>query len=198
MTTEQQAAEAQQKAAEEAMQAQAEKQQSGASSQTSNDNNDEDDLAEQLEKAQQTIKDYWEQILRLNADMENNRKRAQRDIESAHKYAVQNFSESLLPIADSMEMGINAASVENVNLDSIREGIEMTHQLFVDTMEKNGIKAIDPKGEKFDPELHQAMSMVETDEVEPNTVIDVMQKGYTLNGRLIRPAMVVVSKAKNA
>lgn len=198
MTTEQQAAEAQQKAAEEAMQAQAEKQQSGASSQTSNDNNDEDDLAEQLEKAQQTVKDYWEQILRLNADMENNRKRAQRDIENAHKYAVQNFSESLLPIADSMEMGINAASVENVNLDSIREGIEMTHQLFVDTMEKNGIKAIDPKGEKFDPELHQAMSMVETDEVEPNTVIDVMQKGYTLNGRLIRPAMVVVSKAKSA
>lgn len=194
MTTEQQAAEAQQKAGEEAMQAQAEKQQSQASS----GEDDEDDLAEQLEKAQQTIKDYWEQIVRLNAEMENNRKRAQRDIENAHKYAVQNFSESLLPIADSMEMGIKAASVENVNLDSIRQGIEMTHQLFVDTMEKNGIKAIDPKGEKFDPELHQAMSMVETDEVEPNSVIDVMQKGYTLNERLIRPAMVVVSKAKSA
>ena len=188
MTQEQQTAE--QQAAEEAMQAQAE----AADNQTGAES--EDDLAEQLAEAQGKVKEYWDQIVRLNAEIDNNRKRAQRDIENAHKYAVQNFAESLLPIADSMEMGINAASVENVNLDSIRQGIEMTHELFVNTMNKNGIQVIDPKGEKFDPELHQAMSMVATDEAEPNTVIDVMQKGYTLNDRLIRPAMVVVSKAK--
>ena len=190
MTTEQQAA--QQQAAEEAMQAQGEE----LEAQVENDNQD-DDLAEQLAEAQDKVKEYWDQIVRLNAEMDNNRKRAQRDIENAHKFAVQNFAESLLPIADSMEMGIKAASDDNVNLDAIRKGIEMTHELFVSTMDKNGIKAIDPKNEKFDPDLHQAMSMVETDEVEPNTVIDVMQKGYTLNERLIRPAMVVVSKAKS-
>ncbi len=190
MTTEQQAA--QQQAAEEAMQAQGEE----LEAQAENDNQD-DDLAEQLAEAQAKVKEYWDQIVRLNAEMDNSRKRAQRDIENAHKFAVQNFAESLLPIADSMEMGIKAASDDNVNLDAIRKGIEMTHELFVSTMDKNGIKAIDPKNEKFDPDLHQAMSMVESDEVEPNTVIDVMQKGYTLNERLIRPAMVVVSKAKS-
>ncbi len=189
MTQEQPTAE--QQAAEEAMRSQAE-----AGENTTGAESDED-LAEQLAEAQGKVKEYWDQIVRLKAEIENNRKRTQRDIESAHKYAVQNFVESLLPIADSMEMGIKAASVENVNIDSIKQGIEMTHELFVNTMEKNGIQVIDPKGEKFDPELHQAMSMVESEEVEPNTVIDVMQKGYTLNDRLVRPAMVVVSKAKS-
>jgi molecular chaperone GrpE len=157
----------------------------------------EEDLALELSKAQATIKDYWEQIVRLNADIENNRKRAQRDVENAHKFAVKNFVESLLPVADSMEMGLNATEAENVNLDSIKEGIAMTHELFITTLQKNGIKAVDPTGEKFDPDLHQAMSMQESDEVEPNTVMAVMQKGYLLNERLIRPAMVVVSKAKS-
>jgi len=187
MTTEQQAA---QQAAEEAMQAQ------GDAQNEQQDVSEDEDLAEQLAEAQAKVKEYWDQIVRLNAEIDNNRKRAQRDVENAHKFAVKNFVESLLPIADSMELGLNAANMENVNIDSIKQGIEMTHDLFIKTMEKNGIKVVDPRGEKFDPDLHQAMSMVENDEVEPNTVIDVMQKGYTLNDRLIRPAMVVVSKAK--
>ncbi len=160
------------------------------------DSNDEEaqDLAAELAKAQATIKDYWDQIMLLNAEIENNRKRAQRDIENAHKYAVKNFVESLLPVTDSMEMGISATLNDNATLESIREGMTLTMNMFVQMMEKNGIQAIDPQGEKFNPELHQAMTMQQNDEVEANTVLAVMQKGYTLNERLIRPAMVVVSK----
>ena len=155
------------------------------------------ELAVELAKAQATIKDYWDQIMRLNAEIENNRKRAQRDIENAHKFAVKSFVESLLPVTDSMELGLSATDAENVNLDSIREGMNMTLDLFLQTLEKNGIQAINPMGEKFNPEHHQAMTLQENDEVEPNTVLAVMQKGYLLNDRLIRPAMVVVSKEKS-
>ena len=157
---------------------------------------EEQDLAAELAKAQVTIKDYWDQIMRLNAEIENNRKRAQRDIENAHKYAAQQFAESLLPVADSMEMGIVATDNENASLESIREGMQMTLDLFTKTMQKNGIEVVHPVGEKFNPEHHQAMTMQESDEHDPNTVIAVMQKGYLLNERLIRPAMVVVSKGK--
>lgn len=158
----------------------------------------EQDLAADLAKAQTTIKDYWDQIVRLNAEIENNRKRAQRDIENAHKYAVKSFVESLLPVSDSMELGLDATNNENADIDSIKEGMNMTLDLFMQTLEKNGIKQIDPLGEKFNPEHHQAMSMQEHEEAEPNTVIGVMQKGYLLNDRLIRPAMVVVSKEKSS
>lgn len=162
------------------------------------DSTDENDIAVELAKAQVTIKDYWDQIMRLNAEMENNRKRAQRDIENAHKFAVKNFAEALLPVSDSMEMGLNAAQAETANIESIMEGITMTLDLFQKSLEKNGITSVDPQGEKFDPEQHQAMSMIESDEADPNTVMAVMQKGYLLNDRLIRPAMVVVSKAKSS
>lgn len=157
----------------------------------------EGDMAAELAKAQVTIKDYWDQIMRLNAEMENYRKRAQRDVENAHKFAVKNFVESMLPVADSMEMGLAAADAENVSLESIKQGVSMTLNLFQQTLDKNGIKPVDPQGQPFDPELHQAMSMQESDELEENTVMAVMQKGYLLNDRLIRPAMVVVSKAKS-
>jgi molecular chaperone GrpE len=157
---------------------------------------DEQDLQAELAKAQLTIKEYWDQIMRLNAEIENNRKRAQRDIENAHKFAVKNFVESLLPVTDSMEMGMAATLNENATLESIREGMNMTLDMFTQMMQKNGIQAIDPQGEKFNPEHHQAMTMQENDEVEANTVLAVMQKGYLLNERLIRPAMVVVSKPK--
>lgn len=157
---------------------------------------DEQDLQAELAKAQVTIKEYWDQIMRLNAEIENNRKRAQRDIENAHKFAVKNFVESLLPVTDSMEMGMAATLNENATLESIREGMNMTLDMFNQMMQKNGIQAIDPQGEKFNPEHHQAMTMQENDEVESNTVLAVMQKGYLLNERLIRPAMVVVSKPK--
>lgn len=158
------------------------------------DSTDENDIAVELAKAQVTIKDYWDQIMRLNADIENNRKRAQRDVENAHKFAVKNFAESLLPVADSMEMGLNAADAENANIETIKEGISMSLELFQKTMEKSGIVSVDPTGEKFDPEAHQAMTMQEDDSVDANTVLAVMQKGYLLNERLVRPAMVVVSK----
>jgi molecular chaperone GrpE len=156
----------------------------------------EQELAAELEQAQAKIKEYWDQVVRLNAEIENNRKRAQRDIENAHKYAVKGFVESLLPVCDSMQLGLDATAAENANLDSIKEGMSMTLDMFMSTLQKNGITQIDPTGQKFNPEQHQAMTMQESDEVEPNTVIAVMQKGYLLNDRLIRPAMVVVSKEK--
>ncbi len=156
-----------------------------------------DELAQELAKAQATIKDYWDQIMRLNAEIENNRKRAQRDIEHAHKYAISNLIESLLPVTDSMELGLDASQADNASLDSIREGMSMTLNMFLQTLEKNGVQAVDPLGEKFNPEHHQAMSMQEDAEAKPNTVLTVMQKGYLLNDRLVRPAMVVVSKEKS-
>ncbi len=154
----------------------------------------DDSIEQQLEKAQATIKEYWDQVMRLKAEMENNRKRASRDIENAHKYALRNFAESLLPIVDSMEMGQQAAEADNANLSSIVEGTQLTMSMFVQVLEKHGLKQINPLGEPFDPEQHQAISMVEDDKAKTNIVIKVMQKGFLLNDRLVRPAMVVVAK----
>jgi molecular chaperone GrpE len=148
----------------------------------------------QLEKAQQTIKDYWDQMMRLRAEIDNNRKRAERDIENAHKYANRTLIESLLPIIDSMEMGLAAAQADNATLDSIREGSELTMNMFVQVLERNGLEQIDPLGEKFDPDRHQAIQMVDAEDAESNSVVEVMQKGFLLNERLVRPAMVVVAK----
>lgn len=155
---------------------------------------EEESLEVQLAKAQATIKDYWDQMMRLRAEIENNRKRAERDIESAHKYANRSLIESLLPIIDSMEMGLSAAASDNATLDSIREGSELTMNMLVQVLERNGLEQVDPLGEKFDPERHQAIQMAESDDAESNTVIEVMQKGFLLNDRLVRPAMVVVAK----
>ena len=154
----------------------------------------EESPEQQLEKAQETIKDYWDQMMRLRAEIENNRKRAERDIESAHKYALKNFIEDLLPIIDSMEMGQTAAAADNATLESIREGSALTMNMFIQVLERNGLAQIDPLGEKFDPEKHQAISMIESEGAESNAIIEVMQKGFLLNDRLVRPAMVVVAK----
>ena len=151
-------------------------------------------VEEQLAQAQETIKDYWDQMMRLRAEIENNRKRAERDVENAHKFALKNFVENLLPILDSMEMGQVAAEAENATLESIREGSGLTMNMLVQVLERNGLEQIDPLGEAFDPEKHQAISMIESDGAESNTIIEVMQKGYALNDRLVRPAMVVVAK----
>lgn len=148
----------------------------------------------QLEKAQATIKDYWDQMMRLRAEIENNRKRAERDIENAHKYALKNFVEDLLPVIDSMEMGQTAAAADNATLESIREGTTLTMNMLVQVLEKNGLEPIDPIGEVFDPERHQAISMVDAKDAKSNTVVEVMQKGFLLNERLVRPAMVVVAR----
>ncbi|MCZ6487539.1 MAG: nucleotide exchange factor GrpE [Gammaproteobacteria bacterium] len=156
--------------------------------------NGEESVEQQLDRAQSTIKDYWDQIMRLKAEIENNQKRAARDIENAHKFVLRNFAESLLPIVDSMEMGQQVAKAENANLETIVEGAQMTMDMFIQVLEKNGLQQLDPVGEKFDPEQHQAISMIEADDAESNTVISVMQKGFLLNDRLVRPAMVVVAK----
>jgi molecular chaperone GrpE len=148
----------------------------------------------ELEKAQVKIKDYWDQIMRLKAEIENNRKRAERDIENAHKYALRNFVEALLPIIDSMELSQAAADAKNASLESFREGVDLTMNMFVQMLEKQGLVQLDPQGEKFDPEQHQAISMVEDKKAKSNTVVEVMQKGFMLNDRLVRPAMVVVAK----
>lgn len=194
MSSEQNQVPEQKTKAEENLQQEAENQEFSAD----NEEGDVEDPAVELARAQATLKDYWDQIMRLNAEIENNRRRAQRDIENAHKFALKSFVESLLPVSDSMELGLNASDSENANLDSIIEGMAMTLDMFTQTLEKNGITKIDPMGEKFNPEHHQAMTMQEHEDAEPNTVLAVMQKGYLLNDRLIRPAMVVVSKEKSS
>jgi len=151
----------------------------------------EDDMLEQLAEAEKKAADNWELLLRTRAEMENLRKRTEKDLENAHKYGMEKFVNEMLPVKDSMEMGIAA---QDATVESLHEGMKLTMNMFNSTFEKLGVVEIDPQNEAFDPELHQAMSMQETDEVEPNTVIAVMQKGYTLNGRLVRPAMVMVSK----
>ncbi len=155
---------------------------------------DAESVEDQLVKAQETIQDYWDQMMRLRAEIENNRKRAERDVENAHKYVLRSFIENLLPIVDSMEMGQSAAAADNATLESIREGSEMTMKMFLQVLEKQGLEQIDPLGEQFDPERHQAISMIEAEDAQSNTVIEVMQKGFALNDRLVRPAMVVVAK----
>jgi molecular chaperone GrpE len=154
----------------------------------------DESVEQQLDRAQATIKDYWDQIMRLKAEIENNQKRNARDIEHAHKYVLRNFAESLLPIVDSMEMGQKMAEAENANLKTIVKGTQLTMDMFIQVLESHGLQQIDPVGEKFDPEQHQAISMVDADDAESNTVVSVMQKGFLLNDRLVRPAMVVVAK----
>ena len=161
---------------------------------SANADNEEESIELQLDRTQATVKDYWDQIMRLKAEMENNRKRAIRDVENAHKFALKNFTEALLPVIDSMDMGQQAAAAENASLESIVEGTNMTITMFVQVLEKHGLQRLNPVGEKFNPEQHQAISMIEDDNVESNHIISVMQKGFSLNERLVRPAMVIVAK----
>jgi molecular chaperone GrpE len=148
-----------------------------------------------LEDARAKADQHWDQLVRVQAEFENSRRRAERDVENAHKYALDRFAQELLPVRDSLELGLAAASGDEPSLDKLREGTEMTLKLLTGAMEKFGIHEVDPRGQPFNPELHQAMSLQPTAEQPANTVVAVMQKGYTLNERLIRPAMVVVAKA---
>ena len=152
----------------------------------------EDDLIEQLNTAKSKAEENWDLLLRTKAEMENLRRRTQKDLENAHKFSIEKFITELLPIMDSMEMGL---TIEDASAENLREGTTMTINMVSQMFEKFNIKTIDPINEKFDPEFHQAMTAQPTDEVEPNTVMAVMQKGYLLNDRLVRPAMVLVSKA---
>ncbi|MFA0440097.1 nucleotide exchange factor GrpE [Vibrio sp. 10N.286.49.C2] len=140
------------------------------------------------------IKEQQDSVLRAKAEMENMRRRTEQEIDKARKYALNKFSEELLPVIDNLERAIAAADTENEVVKPIVEGVELTHKTLVDVVAKFGLKEINPEGETFNPELHQAMSIQESADHEPNTVMFVMQKGYELNGRVIRPAMVMVSK----
>ncbi|MFM2589122.1 MULTISPECIES: nucleotide exchange factor GrpE [unclassified Vibrio] len=140
------------------------------------------------------VKDQQDSVLRAKAEVENMRRRTETEIDKARKFALNKFAEELLPVIDNLERAIQAADAENEVVKPILEGVELTHKTFQDTLSKNGLKEINPEGEAFNPELHQAMSIQESPDHEPNTVMFVMQKGYELNGRVIRPAMVMVSK----
>ena len=150
-------------------------------------------LLQEIENLQQKLTDSADNMLRLQAEMDNLRKRTSRDIENAHKYALDRFIKELLPVLDSMELGINASSSAE-DIESLREGMDLTLKMFTDTLGRIGVNVIDPQGEKFDPEKHEAVTMQEGADAEANTVLGVMQKGYELNGRLVRPAMVIVAR----
>ena len=161
-----------------------------------NDGPDSDpaELHALLTDARSKADEHWDQCLRLQADIENLRKRKERDVANAHKYALEKFVLELLPVRDSLEMGLAAAG-DSADASNLREGSELTLKMLAAAMEKFNIKEINALNEKFNPEYHEAMSMQERDDVPPNTVVTVVQKGYLLNDRLIRPAMVIVSRA---
>ena len=141
------------------------------------------------------LADARDQVLRAQAEVQNTRRRAEQDVERARKYALERFCSELLPVVDNLERALESASGDDEQLRPIAEGVELTLKSFLNALGKFNIEPVDPAGEPFDPQYHQAMSSVENPDVEPNTVVAVMQKGYTLNGRLVRPAMVMVSKA---
>ena len=152
-----------------------------------------------VEEARAQIESLKDQALRAAAETENVRKRADRSIENAHKYALERFVNDLLPAVDSFERAVVAAAAVKTTADeavfAMAEGMELSLKLLTDAMARQGIEVVDPIGAPFDPNLHEAMTMVENAEAEPGSVIDVFQKGYTVNGRLARPARVIVAKA---
>jgi molecular chaperone GrpE len=156
-----------------------------------------DMLVSQLEDARREARENWEKLLRAQAEMENLRRRNQKELQDAHKFALEKFGRELLPVMDSLVLGIEAATSGATGGDivKLREGNELTLRQFKSVLEKFNIEEIDPIGEIFNPEFHQAMATEASDEVEANTVIRVFQKGYLLNQRLLRPAMVVVARA---
>jgi len=155
---------------------------------------DPDALQALLEDARNKADSHWDQCLRLQADIDNLRKRNERDLVNAHKFALEKFAVDLLPVKDSLEMGLAAAG-ENADVAGLKEGGELTLKMLTSVMDKYNINEINALNEKFNPEYHEAMSVQERADVKPNTVVTVVQKGYLLNDRLIRPAMVIVSKA---
>ena len=150
-------------------------------------------LLDALEEAQSAVVAAKDQALRAQAEVENVRRRAQRDVEHAHKFALERFANELLPVVDSLEKSIEAASGD-ADAAAITEGVELSLKLALAAMEKSGLTRIDPQGEPFDPEFHEAMGMIESADAEPGSILHVLQKGYTLNGRLVRAAMVMVAK----
>lgn len=154
----------------------------------------------ETEALEAKVQEFQEQMLRSQAEMQNVRRRAEIDVEKAHKFALEKFVKELLPVADSLEKAVESTEGhENAGevVANIREGVEMTLTLFMNSLQKFNVKQLNPVGEPFDPQQHEAMSMVPAPDAEPNSVVAVVQKGYTLNDRLVRPAMVVIAKAEN-
>jgi len=153
----------------------------------------EESTDDQVAQLQAQIAELKEDVLRAQAETQNVRRRAESDVEKAHKFSTEKFARELLNVVDNLDRAM-AMSPEDEVVKPFLEGIEMTHKSFIDTLKKFNVEQINPEGHPFDPELHQAISMVEAPDAEPNTVLNVVQKGYTNHGRLLRPAMVVVSK----
>jgi molecular chaperone GrpE len=148
-----------------------------------------------LVAAQATVADQKDMVIRAKAEVDNIRRRSAQDVEKARKFALEKFAAELLPVVDNLERAISSIDKDDEHQKILAEGVELTLQSMQSALEKFGIKAVDPQDQPFNPEFHQAMSMQEVEGVAANTVIAVMQKGYELNGRLVRPAMVMVSKA---
>jgi molecular chaperone GrpE len=153
------------------------------------------DLEAEIAELQARLLEANEQVLRAQADVQNAMRRAEKDVEKAHKFGQEKLVSGLVVVVDNLERALG--SMEESDEDSLKpitEGVKLTLKSLLDTLNNHNVEQIDPEGEPFNPELHQAMSAVENGDVEPNTVLNVFQKGYTLHGRLVRPAMVVVSK----
>lgn len=152
------------------------------------------ELLQKVAAAEQKANDYWDRLLRLQAENDNAKRRAERDVEQAHKYALEKFTAELLPIIDSLELGLASSQDHLVEgAKAVVEGVELTLKMFYAALEKFGIQQVNPLNEQFDPEFQQAISMQYDAKAKPGTVLSVLQKGYTLNNRLVRPALVVVS-----
>lgn len=157
--------------------------------------NVEQDVQSLLVEAQTQAAQHYDSLLRLQADMENLRRRTEREIDNAKKFALERIVNDLLPVLDSMEMGLQASAQAANEQDTIRQGLEMTVKMFQDVMQRFSVEAVDPIGQKFNPQEHEAMTMQPSAEHEPNTVMFTVQKGYKLHGRVVRPARVVISAA---
>lgn len=156
-----------------------------------------EELLQQLGEAEQKMNQYWERILRMQAENDNVLRRTERDVASAHKYALEKFALELLPIVDSLELALTSVPEDmKAQAASIIEGVNLTLKMFYQAMDKFAIKQVNPLSQPFNPEFEQAISMQVDPTVKPGTVVSVLQKGYTLNNRLLRPALVVVSKTE--
>lgn len=154
-----------------------------------------EELSKQLAEAERKVQEHWESLLRQRAESENLRKRVERDLENIRKYALEKFAKELITVKDSMELGLEAVSKPDIDIETVRDGIALTLKLLTDTLEKSEIVTLDPLNEKFNPQWHEAMVMQPAPGVEEGTVIFVHQKGYQLYDRLLRPARVIVAKA---
>ncbi len=163
------------------------------------DDMSKEELLKGAESAREESAKFRDAALRAEAEMQNVRRRAAKDVEHAHKFGTEKLLQNLLPVVDSLEKALESTElVKDLEQDhaakAVLDGVALCHKMFLDTLGKENVAVVDPHGEPFDPNLHQAMSMVENPDMEPNSVVAVIQKGYQLNGRLVRPAMVMVSK----